>query len=126
MVAEEQVYEGSTDGDGMLQVYVPAVAKVVHVVLWANKTYPAFYPLGPLVWLIHIVDSMFDATAGKGARLRLRNLAYDPGTVVTSDDLDEATTGALVEFQIDQELPPTGLLDDATKAKLSDAYGTSS
>lgn len=124
VVVEDLVYEGSTDGNGMLQVWVPDAAKVVHVVLWANETFPVLYPLGPLAWLVHIVPDLFEAGTNKGARLRLRNLAYDPGTMVTDTNLDEVTQGALLEFQLDQGLPVTGELDEETKKKLGDTYGS--
>lgn len=122
VVVDDRVYEDETDDDGMLAIWVPETAKVAHVVLWANETSPALYRDGPLVWLVHIVPDMFEAGTNKGARVRLRNLAYDPGTVLTDIDLDDRTVGALMELQLDQGLPTTGELDDATKSKLDELY----
>jgi type VI secretion system secreted protein VgrG len=123
VIVDDLVYEEKTDAQGRLQVWVPGTAKVAHVVLWANETYPALYPDGPLVWLVHIVPDMFEPGTNQGARVRLRNLAYEPGTGLTDVDLDDRTAGALMELQLDQGLPTTGELDDETKDKLNGLWG---
>jgi type VI secretion system secreted protein VgrG len=124
VVIEDQVYEGNTDGDGLLEVPAPDTAKAAYVTLWANSKYPTQYTSGPLVWLVRIVKEMGDAGTPKGARIRLRNLAYDPGTQLEPEKLDPVTAQAIVEFQLDEDLPATGELDDQTKKKLSEEYGT--
>ncbi|MEP7120507.1 MAG: type VI secretion system tip protein TssI/VgrG [Byssovorax sp.] len=124
VVVEDQVYDGVTDGQGELKVWAPDGAKVVHVILWANESFRDLYPHGPLVWLVHLVTEFPAETTPKGARLRLRNLGYDPGTVLVDDTLDDLTQQALLEFQLDQEIPMTAELEDATKKKLSEQYGS--
>ncbi len=124
VVIEDQVYDGLTDDDGGLKVWAPDGAKVVHVILWANETYPDLYPGGPLVWLVHLVTEFPDAKTPKGARLRLRNLGYDPGTKTAEDTLDDLTQQALLEFQFDQAMPMTAALEEETQKKLSEQYGS--
>ena len=125
VIADDQVIEGTTGARGELDVWVPPSVKVVLVTLWANETYQELYPLGPLVWLVHVVADTASAKTTRGAMIRLRNLAYDPGTTL-GDPVDDATRQALLEFQLDQQVDPTGELDDATRTKLSAAYGASS
>lgn len=126
LIVEDLVYEGTTNGEGLLQVWVPDTAKAVYVTLWANLRYPEIYPYesGPLHWLVHLVDEIPGATDVKGARIRLRNLGYDPGTDLREDEIDDVTAQALLEFQFDRELPPDGKLEDETKTKLSEIYGS--
>jgi hypothetical protein len=57
-----------------------------------------------------------------GVRARLSNLGYLIGAVEDADDGEELRL-ALQEFQADHELPFTGELDDATRAKLADVHG---
>lgn len=52
---------------------------------------------------------------------RLRNLGYYSGEQ-DSASCEEAI-GAIARFQAERDLPPTGALDDATKAKLREAHG---
>ena len=124
VVVEDQVYDGLTDGEGGLKIWAPDGAKVVHVILWANETYPDLYPHGPLVWLVHLVTEFPDVKTPKGARLRLRNLGYDPGTVLTEETLDDLTQQALLEFQFDQEIPMTAALEEETQKNLAKQYGS--
>jgi hypothetical protein len=124
VVVEDQVYEGVTGSDGGLKIWAPDGAKVVHVILWANESYPLAYPHGPLVWLVHLVTEFPDQTTPKGARLRLRNLGYDPGTKIVDDKLDDLTQQALLEFQFDQEIPMTAELEAETQKKLAEQYGS--
>jgi type VI secretion system secreted protein VgrG len=124
VVVEDQVYDGVTDGKGELKIWAPDGAKVVHVILWANESFRELYPNGPLVWLVHLVTEFPAETTPKGARLRLRNLGYRPGTVLADDTLDDLTQQALLEFQFDQEIPMTAALEDDTTKSLSKQYGS--
>jgi type VI secretion system secreted protein VgrG len=126
IVAEDQVIEGTTDGDGKVSAWVPDSVRVVYVVLWANERYSEIYPgeEGPLHWLVRIEREVPEPAQLKGARVRLRNLGYDPGTRLDEEAVDAPTRSALLEFQIDQDLPATGELDDATKKKISSIYGS--
>ncbi len=126
IVAEDQVLEGTTDGQGKVQVWVPDTVRVAYVVLWANEQYSDIYPSeeGPLHWLIRIERELPAATAIKGARIRLRNLGYDPGTKLDEESVDPPTRSAILEFQMDQDLPATGELDEATTQKITNIYGS--
>lgn len=58
-----------------------------------------------------------------GVRARLANLGYlisDPGGDASDDEMELAVE----EFQADNALPPTGVLDDETRAQLVDAFGS--
>lgn len=57
-----------------------------------------------------------------GFKTRLVNMGYLAGPADDADSDDELAL-ALEEFQADQGLPTTGVLDDATEARLLDAYG---
>jgi type VI secretion system secreted protein VgrG len=122
-VVEDLVYEGDTGGDGRVSIWVPPTAKVVHVVVWANEKFPSAYKHGPLVWLVHLVDDMGASSSSKGARARLRNLAYEPGALAAPDG-DDLTKLALLDFQLDQGLTATGALDADTQNKLDATYGS--
>ncbi len=90
----------------------------------AHVTFPQLYPLGPLVWLIHLIPDTGSAQTPRGARVRLRNLGYEPGTRLDAAPLDDVTQNALLEFQLDRDVPPTGKLEDATTKKLTQVYGS--
>jgi type VI secretion system secreted protein VgrG len=126
IVADDLVIEADTDPEGKVSVQVPEKVRVVYVVLWANETYGDLYPLeeGPLHWLLRIQPGMNGVCELPGARVRLRNLGYEPGTALDDEEMDGPTRAALLEFQIDQRLPATGELDDATKEKLFTVYGS--
>lgn len=124
VVVEDQVYDGVTDGQGELRIWAPDGAKVVHVILWANESFRELYPNGPLVWLIHLVTEFPGEATPKGARLRLRNLGYNPGTVLVDDTLDDLTQQALLEFQFDTEIPMTSELETQTQQSLATQYGS--
>jgi type VI secretion system secreted protein VgrG len=124
VVVDDQVIEGSTTADEQFQLTVPESAKVAFVTLWANLVYPTLYPNGPLQWLVHLVPDQDVATSAKGARIRLRNLGYEPGTKLDVESFDDATARAILEFQLDREVPPVGELDHVTQKKLFDVYGS--
>ena len=131
VVVEDLVYEGTTDRDGHLQVWVPETAKVAHVMLRAHESYADIYPEeeGPLQWLVHLsTDKMPAATDPKGARMRLRNLGYDPGTDIHEDELDDVTKQAVIDFQLDHGgddgITVTGKLEEKTPEVLTTTYGS--
>jgi type VI secretion system secreted protein VgrG len=123
VVIDDLVHEGKTSPAGELKVYAPDTAKVAFVILWANETSPELYPSGPLQWLVHLVPFVDTASTPMGARMRLRNLGYDPGAKLDRKDIDDATRSAILEFQLDWGLPPTGALEEATQKKLAETYG---
>lgn len=101
LVGEEDVQEGTTAADGTIEFHAPGDAKTAKVTAWAHDKYPNLYPKssGPLEFLIHLVDELPSHEELQGARMRLRNLAYQPGTELAEEALDPVTAQALREFQ---------------------------
>jgi type VI secretion system secreted protein VgrG len=111
-------YEGTTDGNGMLQETIAAEAKVGQVTVWLGQ-----YPEGRrLNWPVEIKTGSLPPAAGvDGALLRLRALGYYTGELTTA--LTPEAQAALLVFQKDYEVKPTGEVDSATAAKLKEVYG---
>lgn len=98
-----------TDGDGRIEHAIDARDERGEVVLAQGVAELRVGHLDPI-----------DEDAG--VRARLSNLGYLIGPVEDADDGEELRL-ALQEFQADHELPFTGELDDATRAKLADVHG---
>jgi hypothetical protein len=86
---------GNTTSEGVIELHVPDDIEMLEVVLAVNITYADLYPGdAPLRFLVHLRDSLADADAPKGARMRLRNLGYQPGTELDAEEIDAATRSA--------------------------------
>lgn len=106
--------EGTTDSDGAIAVNVPVHVREIRVVFpKSNVTYPV---------RIGDMDPIDEPT---GVRKRLQNLGYyvEPSADGDEGDAEANERAAIHAFQMDHELPPTGTLDDETKAKLLDEHG---
>jgi N-acetylmuramoyl-L-alanine amidase len=104
----------TTDGDGCLVETVPvdATSAQVH---FADRTLAlSFGAINPL--------SDTPDKGVSGAQSRLRNLGYPVGAV--DGIAGPRTRSAIGLFQLDQGLPMTCELDDATRAKLEKAHGS--
>ena len=99
--------EGTLDGDGGLEVPIPANATLARI--WIADDEESYD-----VHLGHL-DPLNE---GAGIRGRLENLGYYPG----ADDDDDLFAQAVDEFQRDNDLERTGELDDATRDTLSRRY----
>lgn len=108
LVVEGIVYEGATDEQGMIEVFVPPSTKEIQLFI-GDEEYPRILQIGDL----EPVDSI------PGVQQRLRNLGYD---CPASGSLDEATRAALWAFQQSMEIPPTGDPDSATLSMLRRAH----
>ncbi|MGH1344063.1 MAG: peptidoglycan-binding domain-containing protein [Nannocystales bacterium] len=98
-----------TDDDGVLEHYVPPNARTAVVRFHENEEYTfSLRCLEPL-------DSL------RGVAGRLRSLGYYAGPLEFEEG-DERFQDALVEFQIDNELEPTGTFNDGTSDALTKAY----
>ncbi len=131
------VHEGQTSDSGELSFFAPAEAESAQVTLWANESYSAIYPRhdGPLQWLVSLVEEMPPPDDPEGARLRLQNLGYDPGSAAeelagaedTAPVLHPATRDALARFQHDDpddKLRETGDIEDDTAKRLAEISGS--
>ncbi len=113
---DAEKWSGETSSDGTVEHDVPEAAKTATLTLWIEK-----YPTGKQreYTLVLIETPAIDTTAG--VKVRLRNLGYYTGPA--DDDLDEAARAALLDFQGDHELEPSGVIDEATKQALEKRHG---
>ncbi len=105
-------HTGATDGSGGVSLAIPASAEHATLTVWTGGDYPAgdrrVYDL--------TLGQLGDASSLDGARARLKNLGYAPGS---GAELDDTTKNALERFQRDHDLEPTAELDGPTIAALS-------
>ncbi len=110
---DKQKRKGATDGDGMLEEQI------------LLKAEEGTLKVGKFVWRLQIghLNPLKDAPdqGVSGAQARLSNLGYDPGPI--NGMPNPQTSEALKQFQAMMELPVTGNLDQATRAKLLDKHG---
>ena len=107
--------EGTTDGDGTVELRVPVHIREISVT----------FPNASITYPVHIGD-MDPIDERTGARKRLQHLGYGryPGAHenMTDDDLEAADRLAILAFQQDQGLEANGTMDDATRAALAKAH----
>jgi hypothetical protein len=97
--------KGVTDGDGVLQAFVPVGAQT------------GLLTIGPDKMLVELsFQNLLPVHLTEGLQMRLQNLGYYRGPVTGVED--EATQAAISRFQKDAGLPDTGTGDAATLAKL--------
>lgn len=106
--------EGTTDGDGLVEIKAPVHIREIQVSFPDSRvTYPV---------QIGDMDPIEETT---GVRKRLQHLGYGAGAGTgedLEDDLEAADKLAILAFQQDQGIEPTGALDDATRAALAKAH----
>ncbi len=115
--------EGTTDGDGSLEEWVPPRTREVRLVFPEHEDLTMTLPLGHL--------DPIEQTSGTWDRLEaLGYLASitlaDPSALEEVLDVDERNrrlAAALRTFQSDRDLEQTGTLDDETRAALEEAHG---
>ena len=105
---ETLIFNGTTDGNGKLEVEIPVTAKEGMLEI-ENYKLP--------VRVSHL-DPIDEITGIQG---RLHNLGYDCGPI--DGALSDKTIEALTAFQQDVGLSATGDLDDATRNKIKEKYG---
>lgn len=111
LLVEGVRYMGTTTGAGGVSQQIPKGAQHATLTVWTGS-----YPDGPKRVYELALGGLPPASTLEGARARLENLGYAPGT---GEELDAATRGALERFQSDNDLEPTAELDAATIATLS-------
>jgi type VI secretion system secreted protein VgrG len=116
LVVAGERFEGKSDGDGKLEQEVRKEAEMGSLILWTGE-----YPTGERVtWKLSIQDEAPAADVA-GCLVRLRNLGYYLGPMVST--VDERLRSAIVQFQVDHELEGTGELDGKTLGKLNEIHG---
>lgn len=108
LIFGDQVIHGTTDGEGKLEHFIPGQTKTATLRLKDGKEEYAV-ALGEL----DPID------LPKGVQQRLVNLGF-PCDI--SGEIDESTIEAIKKFQGREQLPVTGQLDGATKAKLNELH----
>jgi len=110
---EDRDYEGFTDGNGMLEVRIPADAQ--------RGTLRLLDPAGEEVYPLQLghLNPIEDTT---GVQARLNNLGFACGAV--DGDAGPRTQTAVAAFQRVYGLPVTGRADEATRRKLIEVHGS--
>jgi len=114
LFVDDEIIEGTTDGDGYVDCEIPPTASLGRLLLAPGTPDETEVR----VQLGHL-DPIEEVS---GVKQRLRNLCFDCG-----DQSDEETPelGAAVRaFQSKHGLEPTGALDDQTRAEIKKAHGT--
>ena len=104
-----KLFQGTTDGDGWLEHWVPATAKSGRLQLQNGKeTYP--------VNIGHLdpIDEV------PGVQQRLNNLGYNAGP--EDGSMTDTTRAALSAFQTRNGLSTSGEIDEATRSKLASLH----
>lgn len=112
----EQLYEGSTDGAGILEAKVQAHEEVGELTVWGSSDREAER------WFWNIRVGHLDPVAElAGVRQRLNNLGFycEPKGAAVDESLRFAVKG----FQRIAGIEPTGEVDDATRGKLVELHG---
>lgn len=109
--------EGTTGGDGKIGVDVPADATTADITLWLEKR-----PTGATRRYSIELKPLPPTSDVVGLQTRLRHLGYLHRA--PSGELDEATKGAIREFQRDHGLDVTGEPDAKTQSKIEEVHGS--
>jgi hypothetical protein len=108
------VKEGSTDGDGRIEISLPPNARGGKLILHRGKPEEETIPLA----LGHL--DPIDITTG--VRKRLKNLGFF--CAETGDEVTPDLESALHKFQEANGLTANGKIDDPTKNKLKEIHGS--
>jgi len=104
--------EGYTKNDGSLEEPIDPAAKLANLSVFDGEiTEEHELKLGYL-------DPLTEAS---GVQMRLSNLGFE---CPVSGQMDEATAQAIIEFQEERGLKVTGEMDDSTRNKLKEVYGS--
>lgn len=112
----QQVHEGTTDGDGVLEAKIAVSDQLGELVVWDTDDREAAR------WSWHLrVGHLDPVDELVGVRQRLNNLGYscEPGGHEPDDTLRYAVKG----FQRIEGLDATGEVDDATRRTLVERHG---
>ena len=109
LILDNKAINGTTDADGNLEHFIMPNAKGGKLLLNGGKEE---YPVR--IGHLNPIDII------SGVKQRLNNLGYNCGD--ESDDESDQFKEAVIQFQGDQKLNPTGEVDDATRAKLESLH----
>jgi N-acetylmuramoyl-L-alanine amidase len=109
LIIDGTSYNGTLDGDGTLQQFIPPNAKSGKLVLSGGKE---IIPLR--IGDLNPIEEL------SGVQQRLNNLGLFCGN--EDGDPDDQTTAAIKTFQQKSGLPVTGRVDGATRGKLAELH----
>jgi hypothetical protein len=104
---------GKTDGNGMIELVVPANAKTGTLTVGENRWTRVVIPIE--------LGGMDPLTETVGIQKRLQQLGFD---CEPSGQMDDATGAAIAALQKAENLEPTGELDQQTIEKIKTRYGS--
>ena len=102
---------GVTDAAGYVDIYIPCNAKKGK--LWVGP------PEDEKMYLLNLGTTL-PAARIKGVKQRLANLGYHCGFI--DDEITRVYRDALQTFQKDEQLPESGVADDATRQRLVEVH----
>lgn len=106
------IREGQTDGDGMLDEWIPCGAQTARVKLFLESREEIY---------VFDLGNQNPIDEPSGVQQRLKNLGF---ACEETGAWDEQTKAALKSFQNRYELDPTGNFDSSTRGKLLEIHGT--
>jgi N-acetylmuramoyl-L-alanine amidase len=106
--------EGSTDGDGRVEISIPEGAQYAELIIDPNTDDEEVIELS--------LGDMDPVDTVSGVKKRLANLQFYSGDLDEEQDLE--LYAALSQFQHTYELEIIGLIDQATKDKLVEVHGS--
>lgn len=106
--------EGSSDGDGMVDAPIPAHATSGKITFHQGTSDEVSYDLA--FGTLDPIDTV------NGLRKRLANLGYN--CVPEGNEMEPTLQDALIRFQSEQGLTANGTIDQATKDKVKEIYGS--
>ncbi len=111
-----QVYEGTTDGDGLIEQEIPADAEQGELTVWLDEEASGT----ECTWLLKI-GHLDPVETMAGIQARLNNLGFDCGEVDGKNG--PKTKAAVSAFQDQHGLTVDGIPGPQTQAKLKEVYG---
>lgn len=105
-----QHFEGKTDGEGVIDIFIPPHAKEGKLIVGTGADQQRF---------VLDMGNVKPVTEPSGAIQRLENLGFDCGL-----NKEKGLAAALKSFQSENEMPATGELDAATQTKLAELHGS--
>lgn len=113
LTIDNMLYEGTTDGDGVLKHKIPPSASSGRLTLRPGTVDERVIELE--------LGYMDPVTEPMGAAKRLNNLGFYCGL---SEEMTPSIQSAIQRFQEAKGMSPSGNLDGATQNALQDAYGS--
>jgi outer membrane protein OmpA-like peptidoglycan-associated protein len=122
--AEDEPYELRVDGHLITVSKTHTGGTIVQVVPAGSKVAEIRFPARDVTQVIELrdADTFPSVDTPRGVQVRLNQLGFFAGPA--EDELSDITQAALAHFKRSNGLPDDSVLDEATKAKLVELYGS--